>query len=88
MFAFQPIAYYLGLGLGNFAQGGNLTFNVDLGVIYQGEAEVDISTSGFGVLKPLIDIEIAAAEAGAEKTLSSYAFYPILRVGLSYRFDF
>lgn len=92
---FDPIVPYVGLGWGNaVATGGNLGFYVDLGVVFQGEADITLipilpanspinTTPG---ARQAFDILLRREEQDLEDEASDYDYYPVLSFGLSYRF--
>ena len=91
---FQMIAPYLGVGWGGpLAGSGRLAFAFDLGAFYQGEPKVTLTpvlTPGSpidnSVGRALLALAVAEEERRAEADLSSYKYYPVVSVGLSYRF--
>ena len=92
---FDSLAPYAGLGWGNrFGAGNRLGFSFDLGVLYQGKADVTL-TPVFASTSPIPSIPIAQAvlnaelrkeEADIEDDLADYQYYPVLSLGLTYRF--
>ncbi|HEV2856506.1 MAG TPA: hypothetical protein VHC97_27210 [Thermoanaerobaculia bacterium] len=92
---FDPIVPYVGLGWGNaVATSGNLGFYVDLGVVFQGEADITLipilpanspinTTPG---ARQAFDILLRREEQDLEDEASDYDYYPVLSFGLSYRF--
>jgi hypothetical protein len=86
-------APYLGFGWGNyqFRKSGFL-YTIDVGVMYLGRPKVDLSVSG-----PMADyaqqyypVEFQSYLAGEqhkiEETMNKYRYYPVLTVGVWYRF--
>jgi len=92
---FDPIVPYLGFGWGNaVAASRKVGFYVDLGVVFQGEADVTLvpilpadspinTTPG---ARQAFDILLRREEADLEDEASDYDYYPVLSFGLSYRF--
>lgn len=94
-------AGYLGFGWGNSYSSG-LSFSVDLGVLFSGSPKANISASGtaYRVDNPDVtfDVEGLSAEAQifrdeieAERVslqgdLDEFKYYPVLSLGLGYRF--
>lgn len=87
---FRKAAPYLGIGWGNpLAEGSRWQFNGDLGVYYQGNADVHLVSLGCTtsnlVCKSLAK-DVAAEQLRLQDDASSYKFYPVLRASVSYRF--
>ncbi len=77
---FNKVAPYLGIGIGNPTAGSSgLGFSLDIGTFYQGSPNVDLSADG--LLTP-------SAEQGPviEDNLSWFKFYPVVSLGISYKF--
>ena len=83
---FKKIAPYLGVGLGHGASSG-LSFTLDVGVLFQGEPNVDLTSTG-GVLSnnAAFQAELQQEENAAESDIEDFTLYPVIAVGLSYRF--
>jgi len=70
---------YLGAGFGNFiSKKKKLTFNVQLGVLYQGPPKVEFTATG--MVEPTAEQEHIVA-----KNVEGFTFYPILDVQIVYR---
>ena len=92
---FDPVVPYVGLGWGNaVAAEKKLGFFVDLGVIFQGKADVTLipiipanspinTTPG---ARQALDILLRREEQDLEDEAADYDLYPVLSIGLSYRF--
>jgi hypothetical protein len=91
---FKTFAPYVGLGWGGpLASHSRLGFTFDLGAFYQGAPNVTLTPvlpAGSPLDNPvgraLLAVAVAEEERRAEKDLSSYKYYPVLSLGLSYRF--
>jgi hypothetical protein len=91
---FQKVDPYLGLGWGGpLAARGRLAFSFDLGVFYQGSPRVTLtpvlapgSPLNDPTARQLLALAVAEEERRAEEELKSYKYYPVLSVGLAYRF--
>ena len=83
---FDSVAPYLGLGW-DVGLGDQMALNFDLGVLFQGEASVAFSSVG-GTLSndPTFLADLEDEERLAEDDLEDYDLYPVLSIGLSYRF--
>lgn len=79
---FSKVAPYIGIGLGNPLGGDSgLKFTFDMGTFYQGAPGVDLSAEGL--------IEPSASpdqEETLENNLDWFKWYPVLSIGLSYKF--
>jgi hypothetical protein len=92
---FEPVVPYAGLGWGNaVAADKKLGFFVDLGVIFQGKADVKLipnipagspinTTPG---AREVLDILLRREEQELEDEAADYDLYPVLAIGLSYKF--
>ncbi|MDE3056747.1 MAG: hypothetical protein KGJ59_02150 [Bacteroidota bacterium] len=77
---FQKVAPYLGIGFGN-PSGGNRGFGMtfDLGTFYQNAPKVSMSATN--LLAP------SASQSGQlQDNLKWFKFYPVLSIGLDYKF--
>jgi hypothetical protein len=70
---------YLGIGYGNEAVGRGVSFSFDIGAIYQGNPEVDMSAVGY--LEPSAEQDYII-----EDNLSWFKWYPVVSIGISYSF--
>lgn len=81
---------YLGFGFGNAVGKGNkLTFTMDVGVLLQSSAKVDLDVSnvtsgGISVAVPEDDIQ--AEEKSIQDSLNEFDVFPVIGVGLNYQF--
>ncbi len=92
---FDPVVPYVGLGWGNAVAGSRkVGFFVDLGVIFQGKADVTLTpripanspintTPG---ARDVLDILLRREEQDLEDEVADYDLYPVVAIGLSYRF--
>ncbi len=92
---FDPVVPYAGLGWGNAVGGdGGWSFAFDLGVIFQGEADAtltpvipaDSPINTIPGLRELLDVELAREERELEEEAADYDLYPVLSIGVSYKF--
>lgn len=85
---FRDVSPYLGIGWGNpVAKDSGWTFMVDLGVVFTGRANVDLTSVG-GTLSNDADflVEIAKERNDVRDDLDSFRYYPVVSLGLSYKF--
>lgn len=79
---FNKVAPYIGIGFGNPTAGDKgLGFTFDIGTIYQGSPNVDLSATG--LIAPSASPE---QEATIEDNLSWFKWYPVVSFGLTYKF--
>lgn len=83
---FNSLAPYVGIGYGSGTSSG-LGFTFDLGVLMQGEPNVDLESTG-GLLSndPSFQADLEAEEEAAEDDIDDFTIYPVVAIGLSYRF--
>jgi hypothetical protein len=83
---FKRTAPYVGIGFGHSASSG-IGFNLDIGVLMQGEPNVDFKSTG-GILSNDAGFlaELATEEANAEDDISGFTLYPVVSAGLNFRF--
>lgn len=86
--AFNAFAPYLGIGYGNAAgEDGHWHFACDFGVMFQGEPSVEASAhSTVDALQPYLDSALERKRKEIEDDLSFFSLYPVIAVGVSYRF--
>jgi hypothetical protein len=85
--AFNTIAPYVGIGLGNpFSRESNWSFFFDLGVAFQGSAEVELTASGPFASDPTFQANLERERQELEDELDEYLYYPAASLGVSYRF--
>lgn len=92
---FDPIVPYAGIGWGNaVAPNKKVGFFVDLGVAFWGEADVTLipripanspinTTPG---AREVLDVLLRREEQDLEADASEYDLYPVVAIGLTYRF--
>jgi hypothetical protein len=79
----SEIAPYLGIGWGNpFESKSRFGLMFDLGVIYIGSPNISLSASNPAVSAA----DLRAEESDIEDELHGFKFYPVLSLGLYYRF--
>ncbi len=86
----NKVAPYLGIGFGNPLSPGarRWRFAVDIGAVYQGEPEVKLTATPFLPI-PLpasFERDLAAEEQDLQEELRQYKIYPVLSIGIGYRF--
>lgn len=85
----RRVAPYVGLGWGNaVAPGSPLRFVFDLGATYHQEPRLSLvaTPTNPALVPPDFYANLEAERVKAEDDLSRYRFYPVVNLGLSYRF--
>lgn len=88
---FNSTAPYLGIGWGNpVAKDKTWGFVSDVGVIFQGSPKVTSTVTCSATLTPSqcaqLQSDVAAGATKLEEDLKNYKYYPVISIGLSYRF--
>lgn len=87
---FKSFAPYLGIGWGNpLADDSDWSFMVDLGIMFAGKPNLDITSTGGSLSDNAVLIaDIAQAEQDFRDAdeLKYLKFYPVISIGLNYRF--
>lgn len=87
---FNKIAPYLGIGFGNTVKKEKgWAFTADLGVMFQGTPDVNLvssNCSGGAIFCSQLANDLAAENAELREKAKDFQYYPVVRVGLSYRF--
>jgi hypothetical protein len=85
--SFDKVAPYVGLGWGTDAHDKGWGFTFDLGVLYHGEANVDLTADIKNEdLAEIINEGLKAEELNAEDDLNDFQFYPVVMLGVNYSF--
>lgn len=85
---FNSLAPYVGLGYGNaVGANGNWHFSFDLGVMFQGAPQVELhATASDPAIQSELDANIAEELKDVEDELGVFTMYPVISLGVSYRF--
>lgn len=86
---FRKVAPYLGIGWGNAVQAAGWGFGMDLGVAFQGAPRTRLVSTGCTALAAVCTMvanDVAAENDKLADEVKDLKFYPVLRVGVSYRF--
>ncbi|HCF25946.1 MAG TPA: hypothetical protein DEV81_01690, partial [Cyanobacteria bacterium UBA11049] len=82
----NPIAPYIGIGYGNpVRKGSQLSFSIDVGVMFTGSPDVDLSSAREGQFAQLAQA-IKKEENRIKNDLDKFSVYPVLSLGVSYQF--
>ncbi|MBK7617117.1 MAG: hypothetical protein KA375_10400 [Vitreoscilla sp.] len=82
---FPSTAPYLGIGWGDSTTSAGLHFIGDIGVISQGTPRAKITATG-AAADPSLATDVQQAEAQLRNKLADFKLYPVLQLGLAYRF--
>jgi hypothetical protein len=85
----NDVAPYLGIGWGNaVAPGSRWRFAFDLGAFYQGSPKVSLRAEPVNpaLLPPRFEQDLEAERQKIEDDLDSYTVYPVVALGVSFRF--
>lgn len=81
---FDDVVPYLGIGWGNAVEDGQkVTFSFDLGVIFQGTPDVDLTTTSS--VAGLAD-DLLAEERQLQQELDDFDAYPVISFGAAWNF--
>jgi hypothetical protein len=91
---FDPIAPYAGLGFGRApGSGSGLGVTLDLGVLFQGKGDVTLtpripagSPLNDPVARQAFQILVDREERDLQDDVNDYDMYPVVSLGISYRF--
>jgi len=83
--SFNSIAPYVGFGWGDDSSSAGLHFTSDFGVMYQGRPNATITATG-AAANPALARDVHAAQSQLQSDLNSFQWYPVVQVGLVYRF--
>ena len=85
----NDVCPYLGLGWGNAVRPGSpLRFAFDVGVLYQGAPKISLTAHPVNpaLVPPTFFADLEKERQKVEDDASKYKFYPVVNLGLSYRF--
>ena len=87
---FDDVAPYASIGWGNaVGKNRNITFSFEIGAVFQGEPEVDLTATGGSALlysDPAFQANLKKEEDNLQDELDEYDIYPVAAIGLSYHF--
>ena len=82
---FNGAAPYVGLGWGDPMDGGRLTFTANVGAIYEGAPNVRLTATG-SAANPQLASDVQSEQNSLNNKVSGYQWWPVMGVGLMYRF--
>jgi len=84
---FSTFAGYIGIGFGNAVEkerGWGFVF--DLGVLFQGAPDVELSSNGILMMDPTFRANLEKERRKIQDDADWFQFYPVLSFGISYQF--
>jgi hypothetical protein len=83
----NSVAPYFGIGYGNaIDKEGRWHFSFDVGILVTGSPEASASVSGPIGADPIFQQDLADEVNNIEDEMSDFAVYPVVSIGLSYKF--
>lgn len=87
---FNKVAPYLGIGWGrNLKDEKGWSFSTDVGVLFQGSPRTSLQSTGCSAPAPVCSqfaSDVARENSALAEEMRKFKVYPVLRVGLSYKF--
>ncbi len=84
---YDSVGPYVGIGWGNpVGKDSNFTYFVDLGIAYQGSAEVSLKATGSSANDPTFVSRLKEEEKDLQEDLDDFEYYPVISMGLTYKF--
>jgi hypothetical protein len=86
---FRKAAPYLGIGWGNAVKEAGWSFGTDLGIMFQGTPRTQLASNNctaVALLCSQLAEDVAAENLKLGEEVKDFKLYPVIRVGLSYRF--
>lgn len=84
---FDSMSPYVGVGWGNAVDNkGRWTFGVDVGALFQGSAELQLSANGTLAADTTFQSNLETERQRAQDDLGELEVYPVIQAGLGYRF--
>jgi len=85
---FNSVSPYLGLGWDtSYGKGKRFGFLCELGVMFQGKPSVSLDANAVDpMIQAQLDAELKKEEDDLQDALDNFQYYPVLALGLSYRF--
>ena len=86
---FEGVAPYLGVGF-DFSIAGKVGLSLDLGVLWQGDPSVALTSDGTAATDPIIGpiflAELEAERLQLEAEFEDYKAYPVISLGINFNF--
>jgi hypothetical protein len=78
---FRKVSPYLGFGWSGQAKNKGLSFNSDIGVLFQGKPKSTVSTTS-----AVTAADLATAQNDLDNSLKNFRYYPVISVAIGYAF--
>lgn len=82
----NEVAPYVGIGWGNKGTKEGWGFSLDVGAMYHGEVGIDATLTETATSPATLEASVETERKKAEDDISSYSFYPVIMIGVSYAF--
>ena len=79
---FRKFSPYLGIGWGSAPKDKGLSFAADIGVLFQGSPNGNVTTTGNAVSAA----DLSRANADLNNSLHNFRYYPVVSLGIGYTF--
>lgn len=79
---FRKVSPYLGFGWSGQAKTKGLSFNSDIGVLFQGKPRSTVTTTNSTVTAA----DLATAQSDLDDSLKNFRYYPVISFGIGYAF--
>lgn len=86
---FRKAAPYLGIGWGNAVREAGFAFGMDLGLMFQGTPKTRLASNNctaVAIVCSQLASDVAAENVKLGEEVKDFKLYPVIRVGVSYRF--
>jgi hypothetical protein len=85
---FKKWAPYAGIGYGNAVGGPDTVWNFvfDIGVMFQGKPDVDLTANGTMSGNPIFEDDLDELRKDVQDKADYFKFYPVISFGISYQF--
>jgi opacity protein-like surface antigen len=86
---FRKAAPYLGIGWGNAVKAQGWSVGMDLGVMFQGKPKTQLASNNCTAMAEFCDRlanDVAAENVKLGEEVKDFKLYPVIRVGVNYRF--
>lgn len=81
---FGSFAPYAGIGWGN-ASSSLVAISIDVGIVFQGAPEVELSATGPIAENELFREELIQEQENLAESIENFKFYPVVSLGLSFK---
>jgi hypothetical protein len=82
----DDVAPYIGVGWAKTPANTGLAFYATLGVLFAGDARADLTATGPSANDPGFVANLRAEENSINEDLEDFGLYPVLQLGIQYRF--